>query len=185
MSYYYSVHKGFHPGIYATWEETKVQIDGHKGAKFRKFTNLEEAKYFLQTGKIIEKQAKITLQPSGNLEVKETKTQKNNKILVSNNKTFINSQIRVWTDGASSNNGKSNCKAGIGVFFGKNHPLNVSKRFNNRPSNQRAELYAIIVALENIYNSDKYKNSHNKPEIIIFSDSMYSINCITKWFYGW
>ena len=34
-----------------------------------------------------------------------------------------NGFVNVWTDGACSRNGYENAKAGVGVFFGKNHPL--------------------------------------------------------------
>lgn len=31
--------------------------------------------------------------------------------------------VHVYTDGACENNGRPNCKAGLGVWFGENHPL--------------------------------------------------------------
>jgi len=53
---YYSVHKGFTTGIYLTWEECKKNINGFSGAIYKKFSNKEDAKYFLSYGKIKEKQ---------------------------------------------------------------------------------------------------------------------------------
>lgn len=34
--------------------------------------------------------------------------------------------VVVFTDGACENNGRANAKAGIGVWFGNNHPLYVN-----------------------------------------------------------
>lgn len=34
-----------------------------------------------------------------------------------------NNYVLVYTDGSCENNGKSNAKAGIGVWFGDDHPL--------------------------------------------------------------
>lgn len=34
-----------------------------------------------------------------------------------------NGYVEVYTDGACSNNGRKNPQAGIGVWFGTNHPL--------------------------------------------------------------
>ena len=55
----------------------------------------------------------------------------------------------VWTDGASRNN--QDCRmrrAGCGVFLGTGNPLNVSCSLPAREqSNQRAELFAVIIAL--------------------------------------
>ena len=50
----------------------------------------------------------------------------------------------VFTDGSCSNNGKVNAKAGIGVYFGKNDPRNVSKRVIGKQTNNTAELSAVI-----------------------------------------
>ncbi|HPK09366.1 MAG TPA: ribonuclease H family protein [Saprospiraceae bacterium] len=40
---YYVVWKGLKPGIYETWEETKLQILNYEGAKYKSFENLNEA----------------------------------------------------------------------------------------------------------------------------------------------
>lgn len=41
---YYVVWTGYTPGIYESWEECQKQIKGFKGAKFKSFKTLEEAK---------------------------------------------------------------------------------------------------------------------------------------------
>ena len=94
-----------------------------------------------------------------------------NITVISNNKI-----INIYTDGACSNNGKKTAKAGIGVYI--EDICNISERLIGLQTNQRAELYAILKSLQ-LINIEEYKT------INIYSDSQYSINCITKWIYGW
>ena len=63
--------------------------------------------------------------------------------------TFCDEHVVVWTDGASRNNQDSRMRrAGCGVFFGCDNVLNVSCSLPGREqSNQRAELYAVVLAL--------------------------------------
>ncbi len=89
-------------------------------------------------------------------------------------KTFKPDTI-VYTDGSCINNGYPNAEAGIGVYFGVNDSRNVSKKIDsNKKSNNIAELTAIITAYKILENEIK----ENK-KIVIFSDSMYAIRCIT------
>ena len=65
----------------------------------------------------------------------------------------------VYTDGACSNNGKSNALAGIGIYFGPNDGRNVSRLVTGKQTNNVAELTAIIEA----YNIVKEKRSVTNP----------------------
>ena len=80
--------------------------------------------------------------------------------------------LKVFTDGACSNNGKVNAKAGIGIYFGSNDPRNVSKRVPSelRQTNNVAELLAIIEVFSILKDEIKLYE-----KIIIYSDSKYSI----------
>lgn len=44
---FYAVKTGRQSGIYNTWDECKKQIDGYSGSKYKSFTNLDEAKAYL------------------------------------------------------------------------------------------------------------------------------------------
>lgn len=93
--------------------------------------------------------------------------------------------IVVFTDGSVINNCRKskNAMGGIGIFFGDDDPRNVSEKFNKYPiTNQRTELYAILKALQIIIQTT---NKNNKINIIIYSDSMYSINTYSKWKNTW
>ncbi|UQS84160.1 ribonuclease H family protein [Bombilactobacillus thymidiniphilus] len=47
MKKYYVVRKGRKPGIYATWAQCQAQVKGFSGAQFKSFTNLSDAKAYL------------------------------------------------------------------------------------------------------------------------------------------
>ena len=85
-------------------------------------------------------------------------------------------EMYIYTDGAAIHNGKKNCKAGVGVFFGINDKRNVSKPLEGKQSNNCAELEAIIQAIKLAKQDiDQGKN------IVIFSDSEYCIKCLTTY----
>ena len=88
--------------------------------------------------------------------------------------------MNVFTDGACSNNGKQNAKAGIGVFFEENDPRNVSRRVDGKQTNNTAELTAIVVVFDILR-----EDIEQGKKIVIHSDSEYSINCMTKWGVKW
>lgn len=102
---------------------------------------------------------------------------------------FLNNEIQeikksenvvdVYTDGSCINNGKKTARSGIGIYFNENDNRNISAKYTDRPSNQRAELYAIIVAIKLL------KPEEIKKCVVIHTDSMYSINCVTKWYSTW
>lgn len=88
--------------------------------------------------------------------------------------------IRVFTDGSCTGNGKPNAKAGIGIYFPNNEFDNVSEPFTQSPiTNQRAELYAIYKTLNTIIDHCIF------TKIVLYSDSLYSIKCVTEWAIKW
>ena len=117
---YYSVYKGHMCGVFSSWSECEKNISGFSGAVFKKFTNKEDAKYFLKFGKVPEK---VTLT---NLNIKDPK--KKIVIKTKKKKSTSSPKITVYTDGACSNNGSSSATAGIGVYFGIDDKRNVSRK---------------------------------------------------------
>lgn len=84
----------------------------------------------------------------------------------------------VYTDGASSNNGKLNARAGYGVYWGDNDPRNVSARLpGERQTNQRAEASAVNHALE--------QSLQGNELLEIMTDSQYVIKAVTSWSKSW
>jgi ribonuclease HI len=83
--------------------------------------------------------------------------------------------IIVYTDGSCINNGYPNAEAGIGIYFGLNDSRNVSNKIENgKKSNNIAELTALITAYKILESDIK-----NNKKIVIFSDSIYAIRCIS------
>jgi len=85
--------------------------------------------------------------------------------------------IHIWTDGSCINNGKSGAICGIGIYYSMSSCNNVSTQLpEGRNTNNRAELCAILYAL---------CTNNGSTSIIIYTDSEYSINCITKYNAKW
>jgi ribonuclease HI len=95
----------------------------------------------------------------------------------------------VYSDGSVFNNQRRESHktfGGVGVFFGDNDRRNVSEPFFEFPiTNNRTEIKAAILAIQNFMN-DKIKRKNDEKEIlVIYSDSQYLINSITKWINKW
>lgn len=90
--------------------------------------------------------------------------------------------MRVFTDGACSNNGRPGAKAGYAIWFPDARELSESARVpeGQAQTNQRAELSAIhraVVILD--------EKGYHDSDVVIYTDSEYSMNCLTKWLAGW
>lgn len=96
----------------------------------------------------------------------------------------------VYTDGSVFNNQRNKSKkvsGGVGVYFGDNDDRNISISYvddNNKITNNRTELVATIMAIDNFKKSLQYGDNLNR-KLVINSDSEYVINCITKWINKW
>lgn len=100
--------------------------------------------------------------------------------------THTKHTIDVYTDGASQNNQfKSKAKAGVGVWFGYDDKRNVSERLQGQQTNNRAELTAIIRAIETFNNPTKTTKTTNQKVLNIITDSQYCKNGIEKWIQNW
>ncbi len=92
-------------------------------------------------------------------------------------------KVRVFTDGACSNNGKVGAKASYACWFPEHKELSNSGRVpDNQPqTNQRGELMAIHEAIKILQENFPC----DEIEVTIYTDSMYSKNCLTQWVLGW
>ncbi|RUS72540.1 hypothetical protein EGW08_019693 [Elysia chlorotica] len=84
----------------------------------------------------------------------------------------------VYTDGACFFNGKHGQVAGIGVFWATDDTDNASEVLPGTPSNHRAEIHAAIRAVQ-------IAKTKEVKKLILYTDSQYLINGITKWIGGW
>ena len=144
---------------------------------FKKFKSESEAKIYMNEIKnskefLHKKESKDKIEKPK----KPVKIEKGESSDDSNKKNFI----VVYTDGACSNNGKPNAKAGYGVYWPDEQFENISEKLKGDiQTNQRAELTAILKAVK------VYLNNENKKKLLIKTDSKYSIDCITKWSANW
>ena len=96
--------------------------------------------------------------------------------------------VNVFTDGSSFDNSRKQTKntaGGIGVFWGMGDKRNLYEPFYIKPiTNNRAELYAVIKAIE-IFSVTQDKRSNGKCVLKIHTDSMLLVNTMTKWIHGW
>ena len=102
------------------------------------------------------------------------------EIIIINPDTII-----IYTDGACKNNGSKtkNVRAGAGVHFSDKNIIQMNdislKLEIDDPTNNKAELTAILLALQ------ECKVNKIQSKIIIYTDSKYSIDAITKWYGQW
>lgn len=82
----------------------------------------------------------------------------------------------VYTDGACSNNGFSQAKSGIGIFFGIEDERNVSECITGKQTNNTAELSAVIRVFDIMQDSI----ASGEP-VFIHTDSAYVILCATSY----
>lgn len=91
-------------------------------------------------------------------------------------------KIIVFTDGSCIGNGKTYATGGYGIHYPNKEYNDVSEPLLGKPvTNQRAELMAIYKALKTILEDKKNKYD----QIIIYTDSEYSIKSLTKWSANW
>jgi ribonuclease HI len=97
--------------------------------------------------------------------------------------------MNVYVDGACKGNGQPGAKgAAAAVFrpkYGKHTWFTrVLPRYPT-PTNQRAEITAIIIVLEEAL--IKYQELDQSPRLYlrIYSDSKYAVACMNEWIYKW
>lgn len=147
---FYAVRRGHKTGIFREWfgpEGAQVQVQGFAGAQYRGFPTRGEAEAFLSEGRT-----------SG------TEPQPDD-----------GTRVVVYTDGGAIGNPGP---GGYGVVIippqGDRQEMSGGYR---RTTNNRMELMACIVALENL--------DGDRP-IVLHSDSRYLVDAINKkWVFGW
>ena len=93
-------------------------------------------------------------------------------------------EVRVYTDGACSKNGKSGAQASWAFWIPKYKDKSNSGRVpaDELQTNQRGELMGICEAVKTI---SEFREGASNINLQIYTDSMYSKNCLTVWFASW
>jgi ribonuclease HI len=96
--------------------------------------------------------------------------------------------VEIYTDGSFIKN-KNGIKCGYGIYFPNGEYKSIGRKFTHAPiTNNRAELYAILktIILCNIINEKRITEGDKKiKEIIIYTDSEYSVKTLTIWYKNW
>lgn len=180
---FYAVARGHKIGIFDSWDECSQQVSGFKNAKFKSFNTKVEAEEFISTNKnglsnFEEKTEKIenhTFELSQEQLEEFEKEEKEyfEKKQKLENKSSNEDLVIVYTDGSF----RQKYGGGIGCWFGDRDDRNLSEKFPlKNPTNQRAELYAAMRALQ-VIPSDK--------DVEIRTDSEYTIKSMTVWVRNW
>lgn len=153
-------------GILSSWEECSLYVTGVKGAVFKSFKTYDQASSYIAASpntQVGNNSGSSAANVSNS--IPSTNRSRNPARRVSSEAGPINliddtlnpkydprafepSKLIVYTDGACVNNGKANAKAGVGVYFGDDSPYNISCRLVGPPTNQRAEIMAVLRAMQ-------------------------------------
>ncbi|KAI1727787.1 RNase H domain-containing protein [Ditylenchus destructor] len=192
---YYAVARGFKEGVFKTWPECESHVKGFKGARYKKFDNLEDANAFVETNHA---SSSASLAPKSatkifKASVASVKKSFKPETSASALKRTYASTLRI-PDGTSledlndvednsgssacSRNGSHSARAGYGIFWGDGHKNNLAAPLEGPATNNRAEYTAVIVAL-----NQAIKDGHS--HITIKTDSNLLIKSMTQWLVGW
>ncbi len=163
---FYVVHKGRIPGIYGNWIDCKKQIDKFDGAIFKKFDKKSEAEEFLKNGFGNDKM------PRG-LTRKINSDKKNNDSIEDETLNDSSPKIFIYTDGSCIRGKNAPVKAGFGIYIPEKHIKVGAPLVNQKLTNNRAEMTAIIDSVKYLDEEDLQK------KLCIFTDSQYSIYIFT------
>lgn len=172
---FYGVKRGVTPGIYRTWDTTAEQVKGFSGAIYKSFPTFEQARDFVNGKDEVEHSSPIQ-DPAG-------RTMDAHLIL------------SIYTDGS--------CKDSIGGFaavfmfpdgqiqdlYGRVPTMTDGAQKDESVgqicTNNRAELYAILIALDHLkFLRDMIRETW-VTKVNIYSDSKISIDSLTTWIKTW
>jgi ribonuclease HI len=148
--YFYAVLIGRTPGVYDTWAQCKEQVNGYPFAYYKKCLTSETAIQIFDNHQLKKKQKE--------------------EILRSNDK------IVIYTDGCCKSNDKG-CFAGIGIYYEDGSKQITESLPGSLQDNNRAEIYAVVRALETCENREKV--------LEIRTDSRNVVNAFETWINTW
>ncbi|XP_033860033.3 ribonuclease H1-like isoform X2 [Acipenser ruthenus] len=192
---YYAVKNGRNCGVYSTWDHCRDQVDGYSNASFKKFGSREEACAFVNDRGSSSGSRSWDASPSSSSGSRSwdaspssgsgsrswdasPSSGSGSRSWDASPSSSSGQRAVVYTDGCCERNGQYGAKAGLGVFWGEDHPLNTSEGLSGRQTNQRAEIQAATKAVQQA-------KSQNIKKLEIRTDSKFTINGATKWIHNW
>jgi len=171
MSKYYAIVKGIQIGIFTDWNITKSYVNGYPGAIYKSFISRESALQYLNSNGV---EIKSNQEQFNIIPIKEKQVQSNSREHSEEDTLYI------YTDGSHTNH-----RGGIGLVYVYNKEIiyKLSAKVQEMPTtNNRAELFAIYVAL---YNLNNIKVNNTIKCTVIYTDSEYSVNIYNKNIIKW
>lgn len=176
MAKFYVVWQGRKTGIFTDWATCKAQVEKFAGARYKSFPTRAEAEQAFGIAENSIKGSKLTASITNPI-----KNSKKPKATALTNEKIeqMSYDIKIFTDGACEPNPG---EAGSGLAIYQSNQL-IELWFGIYQAdgtNNTAELNALY---ESLKISQPYLN--NNKSVAIFSDSSYSIQCLTTWAKGW
>jgi len=164
---FYVVWAGRQTGVFTDWPTAHQSVDGFPGAKYKSFPTRAEAEDAFRTGS----PPRLSTRPAAS---KTTKPATNEA-----GKTRVpatTSGLQIYCDGACEPNPGN---AGSGVVLYRDGKLTELwyGLYNPNGTNNTAELNALLSALLMV------EKAGERAQILC--DSVYAINCVSKWAAGW
>lgn len=160
----FGVYNGRKTGVFQDWKTVQSLVTGFPGARFKKFKTMEEAYHYSETG-----------QELGSV-------QSDSKDL----SQIDRGAFHVFTDGAFSSKTK---RSGVGIYFCQPFEhLSTAQKMPDSTTNQACELIGIVNALQEIHRNRELQDTvktHFHGKVFIWSDSEYSIRCLTHYVKKW
>ncbi|KAM0349713.1 hypothetical protein ACHAPU_003542 [Fusarium lateritium] len=193
---YYAIAVGSEPGIYHEWSVCQPYTMV-RGAKYKKFNTQHEAEAYIRQegssetckalglgggkGQSSEQYTGAAFEPIKPSVAKKVKPEPaavpRNVFQPEPVNEPPSGTLKIYTDGSSLGNGQQGASAGLGVYFGRDDERNLAERLPGAlQTNQRAELMAMLRAME---------VAPLTQDVQIWSDSKYSIKCVTEWAVSW
>ncbi|KAL5348177.1 hypothetical protein ACLOAV_006657 [Pseudogymnoascus australis] len=97
--------------------------------------------------------------------------------------------MRIYVDGACRNNGYYGAEGSAAAVFKLGNRILQSHKYrlpdHPTPTNQRAEITAIIVALKQAINKHGDLDAYPRLDVKILSDSDYAVRCMNEFVFKW
>lgn len=167
---FYVVWQGKQTGIFTDWDTCRRQVEGFAGAKYKSFKTRAEAEAAFRNGPgSVPKAPKATPRRSS---ANAPKTFSAAEV------AEVDARTKIFSDGGCEPNPG---KAGSGLAVYRDGEISELwfGLYNPRGTNNTAELNALHQALL------LAERELESGSVAIFSDSRYSIQCVTQWAYGW
>ncbi|KAL2835982.1 ribonuclease H-like protein [Aspergillus pseudoustus] len=98
--------------------------------------------------------------------------------------------LEIFADGGCRGNGQPGSIGAAAIIYRqRKHRYRGARTFTlprrPTPTNQRAELMAIILALESACDKCRDLNTYPRVDVTIYTDSRYAVDCMNQWIHKW